>query len=147
MSVLKKALKEERQRLKAMLMTYKKEIATLPKGTIQYKNINGKVYPYLTYRDIGANGEKKVRTVYIKKQDLDQVLRKLEKRKKILQYIKDIEEDLDIIRKAGIEEADDLKAYEEAMADHRKNPRTYTLDEVEKELGLKQFKNRTYNPK
>lgn len=35
-----------------------------------------------------------------------------------------------------IEDEIDLKAYEKAMEDYRANPRTYTLDEVEKELGL-----------
>ncbi len=30
----------------------------------------------------------------------------------------------------------DRQAYEEAMAEFRKNPVTYTLEEVEKELGL-----------
>lgn len=31
----------------------------------------------------------------------------------------------------------DLNAYKEAMAEFKKNPVTYSLDEVEKELGLK----------
>ena len=35
-----------------------------------------------------------------------------------------------------IEDEIDLKAYEKAMEEHQANPRTYTLDEVEKELGL-----------
>ena len=35
-----------------------------------------------------------------------------------------------------IEEEYDLQAYEEAIAEYRENPITYTLDEVEKELGL-----------
>ena len=36
-----------------------------------------------------------------------------------------------------IEDEYDLKAYEEAMAEFRANPITHSLDEVEKELGLK----------
>lgn len=36
-----------------------------------------------------------------------------------------------------IEDEYDLKAYEEAMAEFRENPITYSLDEVERELGLK----------
>ena len=36
-----------------------------------------------------------------------------------------------------IEDEYDLKAYEEAMAEFRVNPITYSLDEVEKELDLK----------
>ena len=35
-----------------------------------------------------------------------------------------------------IEEEYDLQAYAEALAEYKQNPITYTLDEVEKELGL-----------
>ncbi len=35
-----------------------------------------------------------------------------------------------------IEDEYDLKLYREAMAEYQKNPVTYTLDEVEQELGL-----------
>ena len=36
-----------------------------------------------------------------------------------------------------IEDEYDLKLYEKSMAEFEKNPVTYSLDEVEKELGLK----------
>ena len=36
-----------------------------------------------------------------------------------------------------IEEEYDLQAYKEAIAEYREIPITYTLDEVEKELGLR----------
>ena len=45
----------------------------------------------------------------------------------------------DLIRNAVLEKIEDeydLKTYYEAMEEYRKNPKTYTLDEVEKELGL-----------
>ncbi|TDP44233.1 type II toxin-antitoxin system RelB family antitoxin [Aminicella lysinilytica] len=35
-----------------------------------------------------------------------------------------------------IEDEYDLNAYEKAMSEYHKNPATYSLDEVEKELGL-----------
>ena len=35
-----------------------------------------------------------------------------------------------------IEDEYDLECYENAMAEHKANPVTYTLDEVKKELGL-----------
>ena len=35
-----------------------------------------------------------------------------------------------------IEEEYDLKAFERAMEDYKKNPKTYSLDEVKKELGF-----------
>jgi len=36
-----------------------------------------------------------------------------------------------------IEEEYDLQAYEEAIAEYHENPITYSLDEVENELGLR----------
>ena len=35
-----------------------------------------------------------------------------------------------------IEDEYDLKLYEKALAEYEKNPVTYTLDEIERELGL-----------
>lgn len=45
----------------------------------------------------------------------------------------------ELIRQSVLERLEDeydLKIYEEAMAAYRKNPVTYSLNEVEKELGL-----------
>lgn len=45
----------------------------------------------------------------------------------------------DLIRTAVLEKIEDeydLKCYEKAMAEYKKNPKTYTLEEVKKELGL-----------
>jgi uncharacterized protein (DUF1778 family) len=36
-----------------------------------------------------------------------------------------------------IEDEFDLKAYETALAEYRANPATYTMDDMEKELGLR----------
>ena len=36
-----------------------------------------------------------------------------------------------------IEDEYDLKLYQDALAEYRENPVTYTLDEMEKELGLR----------
>ena len=45
----------------------------------------------------------------------------------------------ELVRKAILEKIEDeydLKAYYEAMEEYKKNPTTYNLEEVEKELGL-----------
>ena len=45
----------------------------------------------------------------------------------------------DLIRKAVLEQIEDeydLQVYEKAMAEHKQNPVTYSLNEIEKELGL-----------
>lgn len=44
-----------------------------------------------------------------------------------------------VVRKAILEQIEDeydLELYEKSMAEYRKNPVTYSLDEVEKELEL-----------
>ena len=46
----------------------------------------------------------------------------------------------DLVRQSVIERIEnefDLSAYEKALAEYRADPVTYTLDEVEKELGLR----------
>ena len=46
----------------------------------------------------------------------------------------------ELMRQAVLEKIEDeldLQAYEAALAEFRADPATYTLDEVEKELGLK----------
>lgn len=46
----------------------------------------------------------------------------------------------ELVRQAVMEKIEDeidLKLFAEAMEDFKKNPRTYTLDEAEKELGLR----------
>lgn len=45
----------------------------------------------------------------------------------------------DLIRNAVMEKIEDeydLECYKRAMEEYKKNPKTYTLDEVEKDLGL-----------
>lgn len=45
----------------------------------------------------------------------------------------------DLIRNAVLEKIEDeydLTCYEKAIKEYRKNPKTYTLDEVEEELGI-----------
>lgn len=45
----------------------------------------------------------------------------------------------DLIRNAVLEKIEDeydLECYKKVMKEHKKNPKTYTMDEVKKELGL-----------
>lgn len=45
----------------------------------------------------------------------------------------------DLVRNALLEKIEDefdLKCYEKAMEEYKKNPKTYTMEEVKKELGL-----------
>lgn len=60
--------------------------------------------------------------------------------KLVMQYVKVNNISVsDLIRKSVIEKIEDeidLKLYEEAMADFKKNPVTYTLEEVKRELRI-----------
>ena len=59
----------------------------------------------------------------------------------VMQYVKVKNISIsDLIREAVMEKIEDeidLKLYEEAMAEFRKKPITYSLAEVEKELGMR----------
>lgn len=50
MNSLQGILREEQERLKAAEESYRREIAGLPKGSVQVKEIKGIPYAYLVYR-------------------------------------------------------------------------------------------------
>ncbi|NMA70280.1 MAG: ribbon-helix-helix protein, CopG family [Desulfitobacterium sp.] len=46
----------------------------------------------------------------------------------------------EVMRRAILEQIEDefdLDVYEKAMTEYRENPKTYSLDEIEKEMGLR----------
>lgn len=53
MSVLRGVLKEEKQRLKALLRMYGSEVKAFPRGSISLKRIRNGEYAYLAYREKG----------------------------------------------------------------------------------------------
>jgi len=71
-------LQEEKQRNLELQKTYKKEIESLRKGSITVKNISGKNYYYLKYRQGG-----KVKNEYIGKDEsvAGEIRQEIEKRK------------------------------------------------------------------
>ena len=93
MAVLKEMFKEEKERLLKMKKFYEDKILELPRGSIVFKQRGKKKYPYLVYRD----GEK-VKTDYLKlsSNDLKKLQLNLDKRKKYLELLKEIEEDLKV---------------------------------------------------
>lgn len=79
MSIAKHILKEEHDNLMRQLERTQREIEQLPKGSIRYKKINGKEYPYLQYKE---NGQ--VKSALIKKnEDTEKVGKEVERRKKL----------------------------------------------------------------
>ena len=67
MSMLASIVAKEQQRNMNMILEYTKELESLPKGSIRAKNVKGKIYYYLNYRE-----GNKVVSKYIGK-DLDKI--------------------------------------------------------------------------
>jgi len=94
MPVIHDALKEELERLMEKEQAYKNQLALLPKGRIHHKLIGGKKYPYLTYREGG-----KVKSRYVKPEELEHVMAQVEQRQQHEKALKSIRADLRMIRK------------------------------------------------
>ena len=93
MAVLKEMFKEEKERLIKMKKFYMDKIMELPKGSIVFKKRGAKKYPYLVYRT-----GKKIKTDYLKLNDdeLKELKLNINKRKKYLKLLKEIEKDLKV---------------------------------------------------
>ena len=94
MPVIHDALREEFDRLLEKEQAYKEQLSLLPKGQIHDKLISGKKYPYLTYREEG-----KVKSRYVKPEELEQVMAQVEQRQQYEKTLKSIRADLRVIRK------------------------------------------------
>ena len=94
MPVIHDALREEKERLLEKELAYRQQLAMLPKGRIQNKQIAGKKYPYLTYREGG-----KVKTRYVKPEELEQVMAQVAQRQQFEKALKSIRADLRVIGK------------------------------------------------
>lgn len=87
-------LQEEFNRLKDMEKAYIEKIAELPRGSIRLKHIAGKSYPYLVFRD-GL----RVKTKYIKKEELQELQYKISLRQKYEKALKEIRKDCRLLKR------------------------------------------------
>jgi hypothetical protein len=78
MSILKQVLIEELERNNHFIDSAEKEISQLPIGYISKKNINNKTYFYYQWRE----GEK-IKSEYIKKKDVQNLDKKIKRRKEL----------------------------------------------------------------
>ncbi|MFA5167640.1 MAG: hypothetical protein WC530_03825 [Candidatus Omnitrophota bacterium] len=88
MKVLKGILKEEEERLKEAVGSYEREIAKLPKGSVQLKRIKERDYAYRAYR----RGE---RVVYeyvgdLKPEELKELKKKIELRQRYEKKLREV---------------------------------------------------------
>lgn len=87
-------LKEELERLQRMEESYLDKIASLPKGSIQYKSIHGRRYPYLIARE-----GNQVKSIYLKLDEagLNELSFQIEQRRKFERLLDEIKRDRKII--------------------------------------------------
>ncbi len=89
MSRIEKYLKKERDKLLSERERYTKILEASTKGSIVYKTIRNKKYPYLTLRENG-----KAISRYIKEEDLDRLKEEIRQRRKAQKELKRIAEEL-----------------------------------------------------
>lgn len=95
MVVIKGVLQDELERQYRMLRAYQKKVSSLPMGSVVDKNIRGKKYKYLQYRD-GKN----VVSKYISEDEFHEINYKIEERKKLDKVIGNIQKEIKFIEKA-----------------------------------------------
>lgn len=88
MSILMEVLQEELDCLDRQEAAYSASLQELPKGYISKKNIRGKVYYYLQYRENG-----KVVSKYIPIADLPKVEEQIKRRKQLKASLSRVNED------------------------------------------------------
>ena len=94
MSILEEVLFEEYNRSLRIEKAIVDEQSSLPKGSIQFKHIANKDYPYLVYRE----GDKVV-SRYLKSEEVDQVASAIRKRKENNEALKELRKSIRQISK------------------------------------------------
>jgi hypothetical protein len=100
-SELSAILEEESERLKDLLVLYRKKLENLPKGYISIKKINGHEYAYLAFRE-----KNRIRSKYIGKPssaEAGEFKQQVEERKEVeskIRVVKERQEELQRILKS-----------------------------------------------
>jgi len=91
MNVLKGILKESQEYYQRLQKEIKKKIEQLPKGSVKKRNINGKLYYYLQYRENSKIKHKYLGKIYPEKKakELLEVKKKIRKLKEELEKVKE----------------------------------------------------------
>ena len=88
-------LEKEKIRNVKMQLSYKKRIEDLPKGGLVIRNINGKEYCYLRYRE----GNKIIQKYAGKIENVDTIRSQIDERKHLLKLVHMLEEEYERIKK------------------------------------------------
>lgn len=95
MSAFEEVMIEEYERSIKIYRLLAEEIEMLPKGSIQKKIINNKNYSYLMYRE-GS----KIKSKYVAEEELEELNKKIQRRKENIIALKEIKKSLQQIEKA-----------------------------------------------
>lgn len=95
MSILEEVLLEERERSQRISNALERELASLPRGSIRAKQRGAKTYYYLQYRDGNT-----VRSEYVRATDIEELRRRLARRKEIVDALREQERTRKRIEKA-----------------------------------------------
>lgn len=95
MNLIISTILQEKERIDRMLERYQEELEKLPKGTIFARKVRQSTYFYLKYRD-----GKKVISRYIPKKDVEEIRKKVEKRRHIETMIRSLQEERTIAEQA-----------------------------------------------
>lgn len=84
MAVLDEILEEEYARSSRLVSHMESELAALPKGSLRARSIKGYEYYYLNYRD-----GKQVKSDYVPAKDVDELSKKIERRRNLIAAIRE----------------------------------------------------------
>ena len=88
MSVLDVVMKEEHDRISRVIANIESELQQLPKGYISEKKINGNIYYYLQHRE-----DKKMKSKYISKDDVESYRILIAHRKELESDLKEMKDE------------------------------------------------------
>lgn len=83
LNMLLKTVLQEKNRIDYMIERYSKELSSLPKGSVSEKNVKGKIYYYLKYRD-----GKKVVSEYVRNEVVEDIRKQVNRRRHIETMLK-----------------------------------------------------------
>lgn len=95
MSILEEVLVEEYERSERVSRALATELAGLPRGSVREREINGRTYYYLQYRE-GNH----VRSDYVSREDVEGLRERLARRKEVIAALKEQERSRKQIEKA-----------------------------------------------
>ena len=88
MSILDDVMREEYERMNRLIPNMEAEIRELPKGYISEKKIKSGTYYYLQYRE-----NKKMKSVYLKREDVESYRILISRRKELEQKLKELQQE------------------------------------------------------